>query len=134
MSAVLEPALHEALKALKLTGMLATLDERAAQARGGQLGHLEFLQVLCEDELARRQTAALTRRLARARFEAANTFEGFDFQANPRLPGPRTPPTPPNNAPPSTKRSRATTVHWATTPTTNGPPAPGNTAAASASP
>lgn len=86
MSGVLEPALHEALKSLKMTGMLATLDERVAQARGGQLGHLEFLQVLCEDELARRQTAAMNRRLTRARFEAANTFEGFDFTSNPRLP------------------------------------------------
>jgi DNA replication protein DnaC len=83
---VLEPGLHDALRALRLTGMLSTLDERLAQARAGRLGHLEVLQLLCEDELARRQSAALTRRLARARFEAQTTLEGFDFTANPGLP------------------------------------------------
>ena len=34
--------------------MLATLDARLAQARAGELGHLDFLQVLCEDEISRR--------------------------------------------------------------------------------
>ena len=63
---VLSPALHETLRTLKLTGMLDTLD---AQARTGQLGHLDFLQVLCEDEIARRDSAALARRLRLARFE-----------------------------------------------------------------
>jgi DNA replication protein DnaC len=86
VSAVLEPGLHEALRALKLTGMLDSLDERIAQARAGRLGHLEVLQLLCEDELARRQSAALTRRVTRARFEAEATLEGFDFTANPKLP------------------------------------------------
>ena len=52
---VLEPALHDSLRALKLSGMLDTLDARLAQTRAGELGHLDFLQVLCEDEIARRQ-------------------------------------------------------------------------------
>jgi hypothetical protein len=86
VSAVLTDGLQQVLKELKLTGMLATLDQRLAQARAGDLGHLEFLQVLCEDELARRQSAALTRRLARARFEVTATLEGFDYTANPQLP------------------------------------------------
>lgn len=60
---VLNPALHDTLRTLKLTGMLDTLDARLAQARTGQLGHLDFLQVLCDDEIARRESAALTRRL-----------------------------------------------------------------------
>lgn len=83
---VLDPALHTALRTLKLTGMLDTLDARVAQARAGQLGHLDFLQVLCEDEIARRETAALARRLRRARFEEPATIETFDFTANPQLP------------------------------------------------
>ena len=66
--------------------MLDTLDARLAQTRDGNLGHLEFLQVLCEDEIARRETAALTRRVRRARFEEQATFEDFDFTANPKLP------------------------------------------------
>ena len=72
---VLTPALHETLRTLKLTGMLDTLDARLAQTRDGKLGHLEFLQVLCEDEIARRETAALARRIRRARFEEQATFE-----------------------------------------------------------
>ena len=81
-----DPSLRAALKTLKLTGMLDTLDARLAQTRDGQLGHLEFLQVLCEDEIARRETAALARRVRRAKFEQQATFEDFDFTANPKLP------------------------------------------------
>ncbi len=59
-----DPSLRAALKTLKLTGMLDTLDARLAQTHAGELGHLEFLQVLCEDEIARRETAALARAYA----------------------------------------------------------------------
>ena len=45
-----------------------------------------FLQVLCEDEIARRDTAALARRVRRARFEQHSTFEDFDFAVSPKLP------------------------------------------------
>jgi DNA replication protein DnaC len=83
---VLNPALHDTLRALTLTGMLETLDARVAQARAGALGHLDFLQVLCEDEIARRETAALARRLRLARFEEQATMESFDFTANPKVP------------------------------------------------
>ena len=79
-------ALAAALRDLKLSGMLATLDARLAQAHAGELGHLDFLQVLCQDEISRRATMALTRRLRRARFETPATLEGFDFAAAPKLP------------------------------------------------
>ncbi|MFE9444589.1 hypothetical protein ACFYO2_37700 [Streptomyces sp. NPDC006602] len=51
---VMDAALRESLKALRLSGMLETLDARLAQAHGGELGHLDFLQVLCQDEITRR--------------------------------------------------------------------------------
>ena len=88
---ICDPALRNALRTLKLSGMLDTLDARLAQTRDGglgHLGHLEFLQVLCEDEIARRESAALARRLRRAKFEEQATFEDFDFTANPKLPAP----------------------------------------------
>jgi DNA replication protein DnaC len=66
--------------------MLATLDARLAQARAGELGHLDFLQVLCQDEISRRQSMSLARRIRRARFESEATLEGFDFGASPKLP------------------------------------------------
>jgi hypothetical protein len=79
-------ALAAALRDLKLSGMLGTLDARLAQAHAGELGHLDFLQVLCQDEISRRATMALARRLRRARFETPATLEGFDFAAAPKLP------------------------------------------------
>ncbi|HWI02644.1 MAG TPA: ATP-binding protein, partial [Acidimicrobiales bacterium] len=78
--------LEASLSALRLSGMLDTLEARLGQAQAGELGHLEFLQVLCEDEVARREAAALERRLRAARFEAAATLEDFDFSYNPKIP------------------------------------------------
>jgi DNA replication protein DnaC len=78
--------LEPTLRTLKLGGMLETLDQRLAQGRAGELGHLEFLEVLCEDEIARRQAGALRRRVRRARFEEPTTLEEFDFGFNPKLP------------------------------------------------
>ena len=79
-------ALAAALRTLKLSGMLATLDARLAQAGAGELGHLDFLQVLCQDEISRRDSMSLHRRIRRARFETEATLEGFDFSASPKLP------------------------------------------------
>jgi DNA replication protein DnaC len=67
-------ALAAALRTLKLSGMLATLDARLAQARAGELGHLDFLQVLCQDEISRRETMSLARRIRGARFETEATL------------------------------------------------------------
>jgi DNA replication protein DnaC len=83
---VLEPALHDSLRALKLSGMLATLDARLVQAAAGELGHLDFLQVLCDDEITRRQAMSMARRIRRAHFDEQSTLEGFDFRASPKLP------------------------------------------------
>ena len=63
--------LEDSLRSLSLSGMLDTLEARLGQAHAGELGHLEFLQVLCQDEIARREVAALERRLRAARFEPA---------------------------------------------------------------
>ena len=79
-------ALASALRHLKLSGMLDTLDARLAQARAGELGHLDFLQVLCQDEISRRESTSLQRRIRQARFETQSTLEGFDFGASPKLP------------------------------------------------
>jgi len=78
--------LETSLKTLGLSGMLDTLEARLVQTRAGQLGHLEFLQALCEDEISRRDAAALDRRLRAARFEQAATIEEFDFSFNPKIP------------------------------------------------
>jgi DNA replication protein DnaC len=78
--------LESKLKALCLSGMLETLDVRVDQATKGELGHVEFLEVLLEDELTRRQAQALERRVRAARFEKLCTIEEFDFSYNKKLP------------------------------------------------
>ena len=78
--------LEASLRTLRLSGMLDTLDARLTQARAGQLGHLEFLAMLCEDEIARRDTAALDRRLKAAHFETVANLADYDFNFNPKIP------------------------------------------------
>lgn len=72
-------ALTSQLKALKLGRMLDTLDVRLLQARQDQLGYLEFLQLLLQDEIERRKAQSLRLRLQRASFEEPKTLEEFDF-------------------------------------------------------
>jgi IstB-like ATP binding protein len=83
---IVDTALEQALRTLKLSGMLHTLEVRLAQACAGELGHIEFLQVLCRDEIARREAEAINRRIRRAHFEQQATLEGFNFATNPKLP------------------------------------------------
>ncbi len=78
--------LEESLRKLKLFGMADALGVRLSQASAGELGHVELLQVLCEDEAARRDTAGLERRLRAARFEQSVVLEDFDFSFNPKIP------------------------------------------------
>jgi DNA replication protein DnaC len=81
--------LETTLRSLALSGMLDTLEARLAQAAAGELGHVEFLQALCEDELARRDAAGIARRVRAAHFEQACAFEDFDFGFNPKIPAAR---------------------------------------------
>lgn len=78
--------LETTLRTLKLSGMLDTLEARLLQAQAGELGHIEFLQVLCEDEINRREATAIDRRIRAARFETPATLEDFDFTYNPKIP------------------------------------------------
>jgi DNA replication protein DnaC len=78
--------LEPKLKALHLRGMLETLENRLGQAHDGKLGHLEFLELLVEDEIARRQARSLQARINRAHFAELRTLADFDFNFNPKIP------------------------------------------------
>ncbi len=78
--------LEASLRTLRLSGMVDTLDARLSQARVGELGHLEFLSMLCQDEIARRDATALERRLKAAHFETTANLEEYDFAYNPKTP------------------------------------------------
>lgn len=86
MTPIPDHQLAHVLRALHMTGMLDTLEIRLAEARAGKLGHAEFLQVLMEDELARREAAGVRRRIRAAGFPVEVTLEGFDFSYNKALP------------------------------------------------
>ena len=78
-------ALARALRTLK-RGMLDTIDARLAQARAGELGHVDVLQVLCEDEITRRPARPSTGGCARPGSKNRSLWKAFDFAAAPKLP------------------------------------------------
>lgn len=78
------PELNPALKQLRLSGILDSLDVRNRQAIDGKLAYTEFLALLVQDEVARREQKKFTSRLRRASFRAQKSLDAFDFN---RLPG-----------------------------------------------
>lgn len=79
-------ALRPPLRHLKLSGLAATLPTRADEARSRGLDPLEFLALLLDDELTRREGEAVARRIRAARFEEAADLRDFDFAYNPQIP------------------------------------------------
>lgn len=73
------------LKRLGLSGMLNTLEVRAAQAARDHLSSGEFLALLLDDELERREQSRLKLRLQEAGWEEGKTLSRFDFAAVPSL-------------------------------------------------
>jgi DNA replication protein DnaC len=77
--------LTPALKQLRLSGILETLDARSRQASDEQWSYLEFLERLLQDEVERRQQKQLALRLRRASLNTQKTLDNFDFSFNPTL-------------------------------------------------
>ena len=74
------------LRHLRLSGMVETLPGRVAQAEAAPLPHLEFLELLVEDELARRADRLFARRLKQAGIVTVKTLADFEWVFNPTLP------------------------------------------------
>ncbi|GAC1396173.1 MAG: IS21-like element ISMt2 family helper ATPase IstB [Chloroflexota bacterium] len=79
-------ALQPRLRQLKLSGMRDAIGARAEEARTRALDPLEFLVLLLDDELARREADGVTRRIRQARFDEVCDLRDFDFSYNPELP------------------------------------------------
>jgi DNA replication protein DnaC len=77
--------LATALKQLRLSGLLQTLDLRLQEAAGNGLNHAEFLELALQDELAVRSDRLLKRRVKAACFRELKTLEDFDWAFNPSL-------------------------------------------------
>jgi DNA replication protein DnaC len=79
------PELAPQLKQLRLSGILDSLEARNRQALDGKLAYTEFLSLLIQDEVARREQKKFQMRLRRATFRATKTLEQFDFERLPKL-------------------------------------------------
>src|SRR6185295_6238358 len=75
MSLEIAPDLVRRLKRLRLGGLLPTLPDRAAHARQAKLSPLEFLELLLQDEIDRRDSQGLTLRVQAAGFDEVVTSE-----------------------------------------------------------
>lgn len=78
--------LPEKLRELRLSGMMDTLDLRLDQAQKEKLGYVNFLEILLEDEIARRKQKQLSSRISKAHFKEQKTLRDFDFSFNPEVP------------------------------------------------
>jgi DNA replication protein DnaC len=78
-------SLRNALKQLRLSGLLSTLDVRLQEAAGHGLNHAEFLELLLQDELAVRSDRLLKRRIKAATFRELKTLDDFDWAFNPSI-------------------------------------------------
>jgi len=78
--------LQPRLRRLKLSGMLDAISARSEEARAAHLDPLDFLLLLLDDELARREAESVARRIHRARFEEVCDLRDFDFTYNPEIP------------------------------------------------
>jgi DNA replication protein DnaC len=77
--------LEKRLRDFKLSGILANLHERLAFANEKQVGYLEFLELLCDDEFNNRSQNSYKKRFARAKIPAYKTLEQFDFSFQPSI-------------------------------------------------
>lgn len=79
------PELSPYLKQLRLSGILNSFEARNRQAIDGKLAYTEFLALLIQDEVARREQKKFELRLRRATFSATKTLDQFDFERLPKL-------------------------------------------------
>ena len=78
-------AMQTTLKKLRLSGMAQSLDVRLQEASGNGLNHVEFLELVLQDELAVRAERLVNRRIKSASFRELKTLEDFEFSFNPSI-------------------------------------------------
>jgi DNA replication protein DnaC len=79
------PELIPLLKSLRLSGVLDSLEVRNRQAIEEQLSYTDFLALLLQDEIARREQKKAVQRLRRAGMSGSKTLEKYDFSFNPKI-------------------------------------------------
>ncbi len=82
----MNPQLDTQLRHLRLSGIAQALPVRLKQARSTALEPLEFLELLVQDELARRADRLSARRLKQAGILEVKEFSDFDWSFKPKIP------------------------------------------------
>lgn len=82
---MMNTSLITALKQLRLSGLLETLDVRLQEAAGHQLNHAEFLELILQDELLVRSQRLIQRRVKQASFREHKPLDQFDWSFNPSI-------------------------------------------------
>lgn len=82
----MNPELERKLRSLRLSGMVQSLPLRNQEAIHHQLAYVDFLELLVEDELAKRRDRLYARRLKQAGLPEVKTLEEFDWSFNPQIP------------------------------------------------
>ncbi len=78
-------SIQTALRQLRLSGMLQSLEVRLQEASGNSLTHGEFLELILQDELLVRKDRQMKRHLKAAQFRELKSLEDFDWQFNPSI-------------------------------------------------
>jgi len=78
----MRPSLTQALRQLRLSGLLSSLEVRLAEAAGNRLDHGEFLELILQDELAVRASRQVERRTKAALFRECKPLDEFNFDFN----------------------------------------------------
>src|SRR5450631_4770366 len=78
--------IERALRALRLSGVRATLDTRILQAQANQQPFLETFSLILQDELDRRRSRLTERRYQHSGLDERATLNDFDWRFNPKLP------------------------------------------------
>lgn len=79
------PEISALLKPLKLSRMLENLEARNREAIESKLSYPEFLSLLLQDELIRRENRRFTTRFRKSGIKSNKTLEQFDFEFNPKI-------------------------------------------------
>ncbi len=77
--------LRSSLKELRLSGLPESLEVRLQEAAGHGLSHVEFLELILQDELAVRSDRPLQRRVKAAQFRELKPLDQFDWAFNPSI-------------------------------------------------
>lgn len=79
------PELIPMLKQLRLSGILDSIEHRNRQALEEKFSYMDFLAMILQDEVARRNQRRFALALRRASFRSQKTLEEFDFTFIPGL-------------------------------------------------